>query len=288
MVLFTKMQGCGNDYVYINNDIEKIKDMSSFTKKVSNRNFGVGSDGCIFIFKEFLADEMNGDNSEKVDVYFRIFNPDGSEASMCGNGIRCVAKYVYEKGIVNRKRMKIGTMSGIKDVEVYVKDNEVDKIKVNMGVPVFNSDILEINYPKEIIINERFLVEDKELYLTCLSVGNINTVVFVEDVDNIDIEKYGKAIENMDIFKDRTNVEFVQPIDRENIKIRVWERGVGETLACGTGATASVIAGYLNGITENICNVRLKGGILEIRYNEINNELCMIGEAKMVYEGKLY
>ena len=157
-----------------------------------------------------------------------------------------------------------------------------------MGIPVFNTDKLDIDYPKDVIINERFNVLDKEMYLTCLSVGNIHTVVFVEDVDNIDIEKYGKAIENMDIFKDRTNVEFVQPIDRENIKIRVWERGVGETLACGTGATASVIAGYLNGITENICNVRLKGGILEIRYNEINNELCMIGEAKMVYEGKLY
>lgn len=288
MVLFTKMQGCGNDYVYINNDIEKIENMSEFTKQVSNRNFGIGSDGCIFIFKDDIYNEMTIDSERKSDVYFRIFNPDGSEANMCGNGIRCVAKYVYEKGIVNKKRMRIGTKSGIKDVEVYVQDDEVRNIKVNMGVPRFNTDKLEINYPKDVIINERFDVLDKELYLTCLSVGNIHTVVFVENVDDINLEKYGKAIENMSIFKDRTNVEFVQIINRENIKIRVWERGVGETLACGTGATACVIAGYLNGVTENICNVKLKGGELEIIYNEINNELSMVGTADIVYEGKLY
>ncbi len=287
MVLFTKMQGCGNDYIYINNDEEKIENMSSFTKEVSNRNFGVGSDGCIFIFKEDLQDIMEI-SPKKADIYFRIFNPDGSEADMCGNGIRCVAKYVYEKGIVTKKRMKIGTKSGIKDVEVYVEDDVVKNIKVNMGIPLFNTDKLEINYPKDVIINERFDILDKEYYLTCLSVGNNHTVIFVDNVDNIDIEKYGKEIENLKIFKDRTNVEFVQIIDRENIKIRVWERGVGETLACGTGATASVIAGYLNGVTENICNVSLKGGMLEIVYNEISSELSMIGTAEMVYEGKLY
>ena len=224
MVLFTKMQGCGNDYVYINNDVEKIDNMSSFTKEVSNRNFGIGSDGCIFIFKEDSQDIMES-NPKKADVYFRIFNPDGSEAKMCGNGIRCVAKYVYEKGIVTKKRMKIGTRSGLKDVEVYVEDDIVKNIKVNMGIPLFNTDKLEINYPKDVIINERFDILDKEYYLTCLSVGNIHTVIFVDNVDNIDIEKYGKEIENLDIFKDRTNVEFVQIIDRENIKIRVWERG---------------------------------------------------------------
>ena len=278
MIRFTKMQGCGNDYVYINNDEEHIDNMSLLTKKISNRNFGIGSDGCIFIYKD--------DNSE-ADVNFRIFNPDGSEANMCGNGIRCVAKYAYEKGIVRKKSMRIGTKSGIKDVEVYVEDNIVKNIKVNMGVPKFNTDILEINYPKDVIINERFDVLDKEIYITCLSVGNIHSVVFVDDVDSVDIEKYGKEIENLEIFKDRTNVEFVQIIDRENIKVRVWERGVGETLACGTGACASVIAGYLNGVTENICNVNLKGGILEIVYNELTSELSMIGTAETVYEGVL-
>ena len=158
-MLFTKMQGCGNDYVYINNDVENIVDMSSFTKFVSNRNFGVGSDGCIFISK-----------SNNADIEFRIFNPDGSEASMCGNGIRCVAKYAYEKGIVKKKRMKIQTNSGIKDVEIYVEDNVVKNIKVNMGVPIFDTKKIEIDYPKDVVINERFLVEDKELYFTCLSV----------------------------------------------------------------------------------------------------------------------
>jgi diaminopimelate epimerase len=184
--------------------------------------------------------------------------------------------------------MKIGTKSGVKEVELEVEDKKIKKIKVNMGVPIFNLEKLGIKYPKDVIINEKFKILDKELFFTCLSVGNIHTVVFVEDVDNIDIAKYGKFIENMDIFKDRTNVEFVEPIDKENIKIRVWERGAGETLACGTGATASVIAGYLNGINNNICNVKLKGGNLEISYNEVNNMISMIGEAETIFEGKLY
>ncbi len=277
MILFTKMQGCGNDYVYINNDIEKVQNMSEFTKKVSNRNFGIGSDGCIFIFKD-----------DEADIAFRIFNADGSEAKMCGNGIRCVAKYAYEKGIVRKKKMSINTMSGIKNVEVYVENGIVKNVKVNMGIPDFNTKRLQINYPKDVLINERFDILDTKLYLTCVSVGNLHTVVFVDNVDNFNIEKYGSAIEKLSIFKDRTNVEFVEVIDRENIKVRVWERGVGETLACGTGATASVIAGYLNGVTESICNVILKGGKIEIVYNEINNELSMIGTAEIVYEGKLY
>lgn len=277
MILFTKMQGCGNDYVYINNDIEKVQNMSEFTKKVSNRNFGIGSDGCIFIFKD-----------DEADIAFRIFNSDGSEAKMCGNGIRCVAKYAYEKGIVRKKKMSINTMSGIKNVEVYVENGIVKNVKVNMGIPDFNTKRLQINYPKDVLINERFDILDTKLYLTCVSVGNLHTVVFVDNVDNFNIEKYGSAIEKLSIFKDRTNVEFVEVMDRENIKVRVWERGVGETLACGTGATASVIAGYLNGVTESICNVILKGGKIEIVYNEINNELSMIGTAEIVYEGKLY
>ena len=232
MVKFTKMQGCGNDYIYINEDEEIIMDKSEFTKKVSDRNFGIGSDGCIFIKKV-----------EDADIAFSIYNPDGSEAN---------------------------------------------NIKVNMGIPVFNTKEIGIKYPKDVLINERVKVLDMEYYITSLSVGNLHTVIFVDSVDNIDIQKYGKAIENLEIFEDRTNVEFVEIIDRENIKIRVWERGVGETLACGTGATASVIAGFLNGVTENICRVKLKGGILEISYNEISNELNMIGTAEFVYEGMLY
>ncbi len=277
MIEFTKMQGLGNDYVYINNDIEKIEDKAEFTRKVSNRNFGIGSDGCIFIY-----------SVDGADIAFDIFNPDGSEAAMCGNGIRCVAKYVYEKGIVVKNKMRIKTKSGIKNVDVYAENSIVKNIKVNMGIPVFCTSLIGVNYPKDVIVNERFKVEDKEMYLTVLSVGNIHTITFVEDVDSIDIEKYGRAIENMPIFKDRTNVEFVEIINRDNIKVRVWERGVGETLACGTGATASVIAGYLNGVTENICNVNLKGGSLEIVYNELNNNVNMIGTAEFVYEGKLY
>ncbi len=277
MLTFTKMQGAGNDYVYINNDVEKIEDMSGITKIISNRNFGVGSDGCIFIYKD-----------KEADIAFRIFNVDGSEANMCGNGIRCVAKYVYEKNIVKNKRMKIKTNSGIKDVEVYVEDDEVKKVKVNMGTPIFCTKKIGVDFEKEVLVNEKIRVIDKDMYITSLSVGNLHTVIFVDNVDKVDIEKYGPIIENMKIFKDRTNVEFVEVVDKENIKIRVWERGVGETLACGTGATASVIAGYINGFTDNICNVKLKGGILEIIYNESLNEVEMIGDAKFVYEGKMY
>lgn len=277
MVNFTKMQGCGNDYVYINNDIEKITNKSEFTKRISNRNFGIGSDGCIFI-----------ESTEDADTSFEIYNYDGSEAQMCGNGIRCVAKYVYEKGLVVKNKMKIKTKSGIKKVELNVEDGIVKNVKVNMGIPVFSTCNIGVNYPKDVVINERFNIIDKEMYLTILSVGNIHTVIFVDDVENIDIEKYGKAIEMLEIFTDRTNVEFVQIVNKENIKIRVWERGVGETLACGTGATASVIAGYLNGVVENICNVYLKGGKLEIMYNDITNVAYMVGKAEFVYEGKLY
>ena len=277
MIEFTKMQGCGNDYVYINEDKEIIEDKALFTRKVSNRNFGVGSDGCIFI-----------SSTNDADVAMEIYNVDGSEAAMCGNGIRCVAKYVYEKGIVNKDRIKIKTKSGIKNVDLNVENGKVKNVKVNMGIPVFSTCTIGIKYPKDFVVNERFNILGEELYLTILSIGNIHTVVFVEDVDKVDINNFGAEIENLDIFEDRTNVEFVEIVDRENIKVRVWERGVGETLACGTGATASVIAGYLNGYTENICNVYLKGGNLEVVYNDITNIAYLIGEAEFVYEGKLY
>lgn len=277
MIEFTKMQGCGNDYVYINEDKEIIEDKALFTRKVSNRNFGVGSDGCIFI-----------SSTNDADVAMEIYNVDGSEAAMCGNGIRCVAKYVYEKGIVNKDRIKIKTKSGIKNVDLNVENGKVKNVKVNMGIPVFSTCTIGIKYPKDFVVNERFNILGEELYLTILSIGNIHTVVFVEDVDKVDINNFGAEIENLDIFEDRTNVEFVEIVDRENIKVRVWERGVGETLACGTGATASVIAGYLNGYTENICNVYLKGGNLEVVYIDITNIAYLIGEAEFVYEGKLY
>lgn len=277
MVKFTKMQGCGNDYVYINNDVENIQDKSEFTKRVSNRNFGIGSDGCIFI-----------SSTDEADIAMEIYNVDGSEASMCGNGIRCVAKYVYEKGIVVKDRMKIKTKSGIKNVDLNIEEGKVQNVKVNMGVPKYSSCSIGVKYPKDIIVNERFNILDRELYLTILSVGNVHTIAFVDNVEKVDIEKYGAEIERLNIFEDRTNVEFVEVVDRENIKVRVWERGVGETLACGTGATASVIAGYLNGVTDNICNVYLKGGKLEVVYNEITNVAYLIGKAEFVYEGKLY
>lgn len=277
MFSFTKMQGLGNDYVYINNDVEKIENLSEYAKILSNRNFGIGSDGVIYIFKEDIA-----------DISFRIFNPDGSEADMCGNGIRCVAKYAYEKGLVDKDELDINTKSGIKKVYLKVEKGKVKKIKVNMGIPNFCTSKIGVKVDKDVMVNERFIVLDKELYFTCLCIGNPHTVIFVDDVDNLDISKYGPLIENMSIFKYRTNVEFVEVIDKENIKIRVWERGVGETLACGTGATASAIAGYLNGVVDNICTVHLKGGNLEIVYDEITNEAYMIGEANFVYEGNYF
>lgn len=270
---FTKMQGLGNDYIYINcidKDYEKIY---SNISKLCNRNFGIGSDGVILVMRSNIA-----------DFKMRIFNSDGTEAQMCGNGIRCVGRFVYDKRLTNKKEIKIETLCGIKTLKLKVRNNKVIQVEVDMGEPSFIPNQIPVvgdSNKKEINI------ENEKLKLMCVSMGNPHAVVIVDDVKKVNIEKYGPIIENNDIFPERTNVEFVEIIDNKNIKMRVWERGAKETLACGTGACASSVICNLEGLVENDVDVHLLGGILHIKWNKNNNHVYMSGPATTVYEGKI-
>ena len=261
---FTKMQGCGNDYVYINCFEENIQNPNELAIKMSNRNFGVGSDGLILVMPSNVA-----------DCRMRMFNSDGSEAEMCGNGIRCFAKYVYDEGFTQKEIIKIETLAGIKEV-TFIKDkqNRIEKVKVNMGIP-------KIEEKKQI-----FLFDEK-MEINVISMGNPHAIIFVDNVEHIDIEKYGSFIENHEIFPQKTNVEFVQILDKNLIKMRVWERGAGETLACGTGACASVVAGAINHLTRRKVKTLLTGGELEIEWEKETNEIYMTGIATKVFDGKI-
>ena len=266
---FTKMHGLGNDYIYIetikdNQLINEEKNIQKLVRYLSDRHFGVGGDGVIFIEKSKLADSKR-----------RLFNSDGSEAEMCGNGIRCFAKYVYDKGFTKKEVIDIETLAGIKQV-TFIKDsqNRIEKMKVNMGIP-------KIEEKKHI------LLLDENIEINVISIGNPHAVIFVDHVEHIDIEKYGPFIENHEIFPNKTNVEFVQILDKNLIKMRVWERGTGETLACGTGACASVVAGVMNHLTRRKVKTLLTGGELEIEWEKETNEIYMTGIATKVFDGKI-
>lgn len=268
-VNFTKMHGLGNDYIYIetikdNYQIDKEKNIQEVVRYLSDRHFGIGGDGVIFIEK-----------SKNADFKMRMFNSDGSEAEMCGNGIRCFAKYVYDEGFTQKEIIKIETLAGIKEV-TFIKDkqNRIEKVKVNMGIP-------KIEEKKQI-----FLFDEK-MEINVISMGNPHAIIFVDNVEHIDIEKYGSFIENHEIFPQKTNVEFVQILDKNLIKMRVWERGAGETLACGTGACASVVAGVINNLTRRKVKTLLTGGELEIEWSNENNEIYMTGIATKVFDGKI-
>ena len=268
-VNFTKMHGLGNDYIYIetikdNYQIDKEKNIQEVVRYLSDRHFGIGGDGVIFIEK-----------SKNADFKMRMFNSDGSEAEMCGNGIRCFAKYVYDEGFTQKEIIKIETLAGIKE-ETFIKDkqNRIEKVKVNMGIP-------KIEEKKQI-----FLFDEK-MEINVISMGNPHAIIFVDNVEHIDIEKYGSFIENHEIFPQKTNVEFVQILDKNLIKMRVWERGAGETLACGTGACASVVAGVINNLTRRKVKTLLTGGELEIEWSNENNEIYMTGIATKVFDGKI-
>lgn len=287
MIKFTKMEGLGNDYIYVNctkKSDEEIKRISNLAKKMSDRHFGIGSDGLILICSSNVADfKMN------------MFNQDGSQAEMCGNGIRCVGKFVYDKGLTNKEEITVETLAGIKKLKFYIDNNKVSKITVNMGEPIFDSKLIPCNPDNKVniksIIDEishvNINVLDSVFDFTCISMGNPHAITFVDDVDNFEIEKYGKIIECDEHFPQKTNVEFVEIIDTNTIKMRVWERGAGETLACGTGASASVVASIINNKidrnTETI--VKLLGGDLSIKWEE---SVYMTGPAKIVFEGEYY
>ena len=274
---FTKMHGCGNDYVYVNCFEEEISDRPEFSKLVSNRNFGVGSDGLICICP-----------SETADFKMDMYNADGSNAQMCGNGIRCVGKFVFEKGLTDKTKLKIETGGGVKTLDLNVENGIVKSARVDMGSPELRPQYIPIAEHGKSFINRPVIVGKEEYFVTALSVGNPHAVVFVKDVDALDLKTIGPKFENHPLFPERVNTEFVELIDRNTIKMRVWERGSGETLACGTGATASAAASILNGHTENAVTVRLRGGELLIEWDRDKNKLYMTGPAVTVFDGELY
>lgn len=274
---FTKMQGAGNDYVYINCFEEQVENPEQVAVKVSNRNFGIGSDGLILILP-----------SEKADVRMRMFNADGSESEMCGNGIRCVAKYAYDHALVAKKEITAETGAGILTLHLFTDDSDrVEKVRVNMGPPRLSRAEIPMLYDgAERVVSEPLNILHTTFNITCVSMGNPHCVIFVDDVENLQLEKYGPLIENHEIFPRRTNVEFVHVISPNEVRQRTWERGAGETLACGTGASAVCVAGVLNGLTEKKILNHLSGGDLELEWTEDGN-VYMTGPAVEVFTGEI-
>lgn len=272
---FTKMEGCGNDYVYVNGFDTKIEDPNKLSEIVSNRHFGIGSDGLIVI-----------NPSDVADFKMSMYNADGSEGKMCGNGIRCVAKYVYDNKMTDKTTITVETLSGIKTLVLNVEDDKVKTVRVNMGSPILESAKVPVVSEKNKVIDEPVMVNNKEYRITCVSMGNPHAITFVDDIDSLDIEHIGPMFEKKEIFPEQVNTEFIQVVSRDVIKMRVWERGSGETLACGTGACASVVACVLNGLTEDNVTVKLLGGDLFIEYNRDENTVYMTGPARITFTGE--
>ena len=273
---FTKMHGIGNDYVYVNCFKETVEHPSEMAIKVSDRHFGIGSDGLILIKP-----------SEMADGKMEMYNADGSQGAMCGNGIRCVAKYMYDYGITDKTSISVETKSGIKYLDLTIKDGKVDTVKVNMGTPILKAVDIPVRSEKEQVIDEPVMVNGKEWKITCVSMGNPHAITYIDDVKNLEIEKIGPKFENHEIFPDRVNTEFVRVIDRNTVEMRVWERGSGETLACGTGACAVAVSSILNGLTEEEVTVKLLGGDLKIFWDRTENKVYMTGSATTVFDGEI-
>ncbi len=273
---FTKMEGCGNDYVYVNGFTNKIENPNKLAEFVSNRNFGIGSDGLIMI-----------NPSNKADFRMNMYNADGSEGKMCGNGIRCVAKYVYDNKMTDKTTITVETLSGIKTLVLNVEGDKVKTVRVDMGSPILEAKEVPVISDKEQVIDEPITIDNREYKITCVSMGNPHAITFIDDTDSLDIESIGPKFEKNEIFPDRINTEFIQIVDRNTIKMRVWERGSGETLACGTGACASVVACVLNNLTEDKVTVKLLGGDLFIEYNREENTVYMTGPARVSFVGNI-
>src|ERR1039457_198946 len=274
---FTKMHGAGNDYVYVNCFQERVENPEQTAITVSNRNFSIGSDGLILIMP-----------SDKADIRMRMFNSDGSESETCGNGIRCVAKYAYDHGIVDRKEITAETGAGILTLQLFTNGlDKVEKVRVNMGKPrITRTEIPMSGEPAAKVVNEPLNILHTTFRITCVSMGNPHCVIFVNEVVNFQIEKYGPLIENHELFPRRTNVEFVEIISPTEVRQRTWERGAGETLACGTGASAVCVAGVLNGVTEKKIINHLSGGDLELEWSD-DGFLYMTGPAVEVFSGEI-
>lgn len=281
-IKFTKMHGCGNDYIYINGIREQIESEKKpeLAKRLSDRHFGIGADGVIFI-----------NQGKGAEFEMEMYNADGSRAQMCGNGIRCVAKYVYEHGLTDKTDITIESFGSVKYLTLTVNDkNKVERVRVNMGAPILEAAQIPVRSENAKVIDEEIIVNAKAYRMTCVSMGNPHAVVFVNDIDdmkNFDLESVGPYFENHERFPERTNTEFVRIIDKNNVQMRVWERGTGETLACGTGCCATTVACILNGHTDTCVNVHVIGGTIACEWDREKNLVYMTGPAVTVFDGEV-
>ncbi len=273
---FTKMHGIGNDYVYINCFEETVNNPSELAIKISDRHKGIGSDGLVLI-----------KSSKVADFTMEMYNADGSQSQMCGNAIRCVGKYVYENGLTDKTNIAIETLAGIKYLELMLENDKVKTVKVNMGAPILVPSQIPVALDGDMVVNKAVEIGGKQYNITCVSMGNPHCITYVDDVINFELEKIGPVFENDKLFPERVNAEFVRVIDRDTVEMRVWERGSGETMACGTGACAVCVASILNGYCNNTVTVKLLGGDLQITWDREANLVYMTGEAEVVFKGEM-
>ena len=271
----TKMQGIGNDYVYVNCFEETVRDPEALAVRISRPHFGVGSDGLVLI-----------EPSDVADFGMRIFNSDGSESEMCGNATRCIGKYVYERGLTDKTELTLMTRAGLKQLQLRARGGKVHSVRVDMGSPELDPRRVPVDLPGEIVLGHRLDVGGMMYAIHCVSMGNPHCVIFVRDPDDVDLPMVGPLIENHRIFPNRTNVEFVTVRDRQHLRMRVWERGAGETLACGTGACAALVASVLTGKADREAEVRLNGGVLQIAWSPEDNHVYKEGPAEFVFDGE--
>ena len=275
---FTKMEGCGNDYVYINGFTQSVpaEEKPALVRRLSDRHFGIGGDGVIFI-----------NPAKEADFEMEMWNADGTRSEMCGNGIRCVARYVYDFGLTDQKEFSIVSAGKVKYMTLYEQDGQISAVRVNMGQPILEADQIPVRADHSPVINVPIEVQGKEYRITCVSMGNPHAVVFVDSTEDFPLEQVGPYFENHPCFPNRTNTEFVQVIDRSRVRMRVWERGTGETLACGTGCCATAVACVLNGLTDNAITVEVLGGALQIEWDRDNDLVWMTGPATVVFSGEI-
>jgi diaminopimelate epimerase len=273
---FTKMQGAGNDYIYVNALQEQVDDLSDLAVRLSDRHFGIGSDGLVLIM-----------TSDCADFRMRMFNSDGSEAEMCGNASRCVGKYVFDKGLTQKTFLTLETKAGLKKLNLNVENGLVSSVCVDMGEPILKPALIPVDVAGDKAIRIPIVINQVKYEINCVSMGNPHAVVFTENIDQLNLSELGPKFELNELFQKRTNTEFVEVLNQEHVKMRVWERGAGETLACGTGACAVLVAGVLNGRLKRKALIDLLGGHLQIEWNEQNNHVYMTGEAVTVFEGEI-
>ena len=273
---FTKMHGLGNDYIYVNCFEETVEDPKALSIEISDRHFGIGSDGLVLIMP-----------SETENFRMRMFNNDGSEGEMCGNAIRCIGKYVYDNGLTRKEEVSVETLGGIKVIALNIKNGSVETARVDMGEPILEPGKIPVDFKSNPVVNEPIEVEGQTYTITCVSMGNPHAITYMDQIDNLELDKIGPSFEFHEKFPNRINTEFVEVINRTKLKMRVWERGSGETLACGTGACAVLVSSVLNGLSKRAATIELRGGSLQIEWNEEDNHVYMTGPATKVFDGEI-